>query len=622
VRALFVAAAIGVLVQQPTFRSRVELIRLDVSVMDADGRPVRDLRADDFIVTVDGAPRRVTFAQFYGPDDTPRPVSSGPPTPLSVATNSALSPGRVVVLVADLESIKAGYEKPILDTAASLVDRLGPADAVGLLAIHGPSVEVTRDHARVRDGLGQLRGLASAPLSPYRMSVREAEAFRSRDRRVISQVVERECRPSDGECPRELSEMAMPLLLEADRRTQSLVPALTALFARLGQIEAPRSIVLLSAGLQRTQGSTGFFNDLQRRAESAGISMTIVQVEQPEIDASHRSAAGGGPSRADLNDGLSAIAGATGAQLYYGIGRATGAFDRIRNEIVHTYQLGVEGAASDGDGRKHRLGVNVKRRGLTVRAQKELVVNAEPDATLNPRDVLSQPVDFAETPLIVSTYMTRGQEPAKLKVIVLLELPAGVPAGSSGAYAFSIAGAGTPAFETADRLPEGSSSTAVAVQLAPGSYRLRAAVVGADGRPGSLEMPILVGLRQAGSLQFSDLILGATRETFTATTRVAAGTPLSGLLELYSGDAAQLDDLTVAADARRAGDQSAPLTSAAEVKRTDLDRRRIATFQIPPAGLVPGTWIVSAVVRRAETVVGRVSRTIVIEAARDPGRVR
>jgi len=36
---------------QPTFRTGVELITVEASVLDGDGRPVADLGPDDFVVT-------------------------------------------------------------------------------------------------------------------------------------------------------------------------------------------------------------------------------------------------------------------------------------------------------------------------------------------------------------------------------------------------------------------------------------------------------------------------------------------------------------------------------------------------------------------------------------------
>ena len=50
--------------QAPVFRSGVEVMEVDVTVVDAKGMPVRDLRVPDFTVTIDGQPRRVISAEF------------------------------------------------------------------------------------------------------------------------------------------------------------------------------------------------------------------------------------------------------------------------------------------------------------------------------------------------------------------------------------------------------------------------------------------------------------------------------------------------------------------------------------------------------------------------------
>src|SRR5512134_3675591 len=41
-----------------TFRSAVDLVRVDVNVLDRDGRPVPGLGVSDFTVEVDGRPRK------------------------------------------------------------------------------------------------------------------------------------------------------------------------------------------------------------------------------------------------------------------------------------------------------------------------------------------------------------------------------------------------------------------------------------------------------------------------------------------------------------------------------------------------------------------------------------
>ena len=615
-RMVSLALALGCALEQPTFRSRVELIRLDVTVVDREGRPLRDLRPDEFTVTLDGAPRRVKFAQFYGVDETRHAMSTpdAPDAPVSVAANTATSPGRVIVIVADLESLLPGYERPVLETAAALLDRLGPADAVGLVRIPGRGIELTRDHRQVREAVATLRGWATPPPIGYRMSVREAEAFRMKNTRVIGAVIERECRPTARDCPRELTEAAFPLLMEADRRSQSLVTTLTALFARLRPIEAPKSVVLLSSGLQHGASAFGFFRDLQREADTAGVSAFVVHVDPPEVDASRSGVLVSATARDDLLSGLSAVADATDAAMYSGMGRAVGAFDRIRNEIAYSYQLGIESAAADADGAKRRVNVSVSRKGAVVRARKALVIPREAPKTLNPVDLLAEPVHFVDAPFVVSTYMTRGEEPSTLKVIVLIELEE-PQANGAPSYAFTITGAGTAPFRTADRMEPAATRAIVGAQVAPGRYRLKAAVVDAAGRPGSLEMPIVVGLRSVEGLQFSDLIVGTRTDKLVPASRVRTGDPLAAVLELYSADAAQLDGLTVRLEGRLTASTTRAPLAIAEVSTTSSDRRRIATAQIPPTTLTPGTWVISALVIRGERVVGQVSRSIRVDAA-------
>ncbi|HOQ61309.1 MAG TPA: hypothetical protein PKZ08_11845, partial [Vicinamibacterales bacterium] len=50
--------------QPPSFKSGVDVIAVDVSIVDKEGQPVGGLDADRFEVAVDGKPRRVVSATF------------------------------------------------------------------------------------------------------------------------------------------------------------------------------------------------------------------------------------------------------------------------------------------------------------------------------------------------------------------------------------------------------------------------------------------------------------------------------------------------------------------------------------------------------------------------------
>src|SRR5206468_1082405 len=65
--------------QQPTFRSAVEMIAIDVQVLDSDGHPVTTLGPESFDVTLNGQKRRVQWAVFTRYDEAS--IATGePPT--------------------------------------------------------------------------------------------------------------------------------------------------------------------------------------------------------------------------------------------------------------------------------------------------------------------------------------------------------------------------------------------------------------------------------------------------------------------------------------------------------------------------------------------------------------
>ena len=97
--------------QQPAFRSGVELVRLDIRVTDANGLPVRDLRADEVEVVEGNEVRPVLFFQHIeepagGYVDAARRTVAA-----EVSTNQGAPRGHVYVLVFDQSHIRPGNEQ-------------------------------------------------------------------------------------------------------------------------------------------------------------------------------------------------------------------------------------------------------------------------------------------------------------------------------------------------------------------------------------------------------------------------------------------------------------------------------------------------------------------------------
>ena len=134
-RAQDAAAAQGQTDAAPTFRAGVDLVTVDVTVLDRNGRPLEDLKAEDFTIKIDGTSRRVVAAEFVkaGADATVKQGQTG-----SVAFDAGRTPVRKILIAVDQLAIPPGSLRPLLDAAGRFIDSLAPKDLVGLVTFPGP----------------------------------------------------------------------------------------------------------------------------------------------------------------------------------------------------------------------------------------------------------------------------------------------------------------------------------------------------------------------------------------------------------------------------------------------------------------------------------------------------
>ena len=140
--------------QGPTFRTGVEVIAIDVAVVDGRGKPVEDLLAPDFVVKIDGEPRRVVSAEQVKIDIEAARREYAEPVESLYTTNLVPPNGRMIVLAVDQLNIRPGAVRPLLATAAKFLESLSPAGPVVIEGNHNSSVFQPKPSASgVRTGL-------------------------------------------------------------------------------------------------------------------------------------------------------------------------------------------------------------------------------------------------------------------------------------------------------------------------------------------------------------------------------------------------------------------------------------------------------------------------------------
>ena len=91
---------------QPTFRSTTRLVVVDVVATDEKGSPVKDLKAEDFVVSENKEPQKVVDFGFHQPGNTA--TASHQPAP-NVFSNSPLYSGNSSLNVILLDAINTDF---------------------------------------------------------------------------------------------------------------------------------------------------------------------------------------------------------------------------------------------------------------------------------------------------------------------------------------------------------------------------------------------------------------------------------------------------------------------------------------------------------------------------------
>jgi VWFA-related protein len=597
--------------QTPVIKSGVARVPITFLAVAEDGRPVPDLKREEVLLRVGSRDREIKSLEFVRLAGAPIGGADAAPKrlPLPFGSNRLLEAGRTVLLVVAHESIRPGKERPVREAAVRFLSALSPRDRVALVMIPRGRVvaDFTTDHARVLTALNRFIG--QGPENPSESDL----LCRSRLTLQGATDLLQSITPLDG--PKTVVFIASGLMppkrdapLTAARRGWS--PGACELVAR------DFELVGLAAGLARAHFYLIQPDDLRfDTGRPASDAMTRVQAGGPP-DPGRFAFADPSVSRFATADdelnGLQNLAGVTGGELY----RLTSttpdaAFARIARESSGYYIAAFEPDASERNGIPHRMIVRVTRERVAVRAGSQLLIEpVEAADAATPQSLLRGGGVHRGLPLRLTAYPSLDPS-GSVRVLAVaepLDPSAKLTGVSFGLFADEgrLVARSTP---TADQLR--ASPVLATIPVAPGAYRLRVAAVDAAGRRGTADFEIDARLTDAGPLKSSGLALGVLRAgSLEPVMEFARDAVAVVYLELY-GRVPRRDGLTVNIEIGETLDGPPLGTIPARVRPSAADPdHHTVMAAIPIGGLLPGDFIVRAVINIDGKPQGRVLRTL------------
>lgn len=619
--------------QQTTFRSSVDLVAVDVSIVDKDGRPVDDLKLDEFTLKVDGKPRKLSTAEFI---NLRRADDSLDSERAKYSTNQGARPGRLILLVIDEGNIHKGNGRAIATAAGKFVDGLNPSDRVALEFIPGtgPLVGFTANHSLVKqmltNGVGKM---VEASLSKRVGLIEALTYFREgQDAKTWLEVVDRECRTEENIagaldlCKRTLANEARQVSQEARAQTTNSLLSLRAIMQRLAVSNSPKTIVLMTEGLVIDRQISDI-TWVAEAASAAQANMYALQIDGSFVDASMgRNSPTHYEDRELYKDGLDKLIGEAHGTVMPVAVNANAVFSRLDLELSGYYLLSFEPDLVDRDGKAHEITVQSSRPGVTIRSRPQFKV-APAASTRTPDELLVEalknPLPMSDVGVKLTTFTYRDDTSSKLKVLITAELDRAFnPSGdfSLGYIVTDARGnlAGSQ-FEKALALPSKDDvgrpqRYTGAVVLDPGIYNVKLAVVDPRGKQGSVERTFEAKLTSAGQLKFGELMLaevvGRTAKP-TVDGRINADT-LMTYAEVYSEANGPLQAASIRIEIGKTEHDTPSETASMQFTDRKYEGKRTAEGAVPLAMLAAGDYIARAVFVVDGKAVGQVTRPFTV----------
>lgn len=638
----------------PQFRSTIELVRLDVSVLDKKRQPVRGLNPTDFTILENGVEQSIAaFTPVELPDLVPDPT--GAPWLKSVAAdvggNVDMQQRRLFILAIDDATVENDVHaiKGVKDIAKSVVSRLGPTDLM--------SVVFTRDNRGSQDFTSDRARLVKA-IDTFTVGYR---GMGGGDRTTGANMDDLWYMYSVG-----MLERAVDFLSDVPDRRKAIIyvgqglpfdleTAVTPVSADIARAKDPSSTGPLSAQ-QLQMRIKDQMQDAFDRARRANVNIYTVDacgLRVPKAAPPPTAAVGNiGPPPPTCQPGveidyLTQVAAATGGRPIVNTSDPNPGLDQVFAENASYYLLGYQSTDQAHDGKFRQLEVRVNRPGLEVRTRTGYdaprdVSSARPKPLVSPLNkAIGSVVPRGDFPMQITAapfaIAEKGKPPSTVAIIVGLKQPIRESVDKTvenvelqiSAYDVDGRSYGNSRARADVTLRAGSTGFAEyevfgRIDLKPGRYQLRvAAFLASFDTAGSVYFDVDVPDFSSQPLSMGGLLVSATPSPVFApkeglkaivpviptTRRVFAPThAVSAFTRLYQGGKAKLVDIDAHMTIRDTQDKVV-LDKPLSVPADKFDRRAAdLRFDVPVADLPSGHYLLTVEAGSGPTAVRRDSR--------------
>jgi VWFA-related protein len=373
--------------QQPTpvIRSGINYVRVDVIVSDKDGKPVMDLKEDEFSLAEDGKPQKIDAFSVVNLDHL-ETVENGPPRVIKNdfdEEREASRPDvRLFVILLDDYHVKRGNDmavrKPLIEF---IQNQLAPADMIAIMYPLTPVTDLrfTRDRessiSAIEKFLGRKFDYTPKNLFEEKYAMYPAQTVE----RVRNQVTMDALKGAAMKMG-SLREGRKSIILVSEGFTSILPAQLSDPNASMpgyrnpykGQANAP-----VATPSQQLMADSDLISDMQQVFKDVNRQNTSIYSVDPRglavFEYDINQAVGMQQDAISLRstqDTLQVLAENTDGRAIINRNDLAAGMKQIIRDSSGYYLLGYNSSQAPTDGKFHSIKVNVKRRGVDVRARK------------------------------------------------------------------------------------------------------------------------------------------------------------------------------------------------------------------------------------------------------------